>query len=79
MQFVTTSLWCAFALACAACGASESVVAPSAEFGEFGLQTPAETPASPLIKLVVPTYEGSGQAVHPDVLWFPAGWHGFEY
>src|SRR4051812_45108040 len=26
--------------------------------------------------LVVPTYEGSGQSVHPDIVEFPTGWNG---
>ncbi|MFI7681000.1 DUF2341 domain-containing protein [Actinophytocola sp. NPDC049390] len=26
-----------------------------------------------------PTYDGSGQAVHPDVVHFPQGWNGFRY
>ena len=26
-----------------------------------------------------PTYDGSGQVVHPDVLYFPGGWNGFDY
>jgi|GEM_PF-1119632 len=29
--------------------------------------------------LVTPTYDGSGQVVHPDVLYVPDGWNGFEY
>jgi hypothetical protein len=29
--------------------------------------------------LDIPTYEGSGQAVHPDVVYFPDGWHGHKY
>ena len=31
------------------------------------------------IPLVIPTYDGSGQTVHPSVLYFPAGWHGYKY
>jgi hypothetical protein len=27
----------------------------------------------------LPTYDGSGQAVHPDVLYFANGWHGYKY
>ena len=79
MQFVIRSRGCAFALALAACGVSDQVAPPTAQFREFGLQAPALTPVTPLTRLVVPTYDGSGQAVHPDVLWFPSGWHGFEY
>jgi hypothetical protein len=29
--------------------------------------------------LATPTYDGSGQTTHPDVVHFPAGWHGFHY
>ncbi len=29
--------------------------------------------------LRIPTYEGSGQAVHPDVVYFPEGWNGYRY
>ncbi len=29
--------------------------------------------------LVTPTYDGSGQAVHPDVIYIPEGWNGFKY
>jgi len=28
---------------------------------------------------VTPTYEGSGQAIHPDIVYFPDGWNGYEY
>ena len=26
-----------------------------------------------------PTYDGSGQSIHPDVLFFPNGWNGYKY
>ena len=29
--------------------------------------------------LSIPTHEGSGQVVHPSVLYFPQGWNGYEY
>lgn len=29
--------------------------------------------------LVTPTYDGSNQAVHPDVLYAPNGWNGYKY
>jgi hypothetical protein len=28
---------------------------------------------------ITPTYDGSGQAVHPDVVYFPDGWNGYKY
>ena len=78
MQFVRGILGCTLALG-AACSAGDQISAPADQSGDFGVQPPAVAPIMPLTKLVVPTYDGSGQAVHPDVLWFPAGWHGFEY
>ncbi|MCM8783273.1 MAG: hypothetical protein NC818_00635 [Candidatus Omnitrophica bacterium] len=29
--------------------------------------------------LRIPTYDGSGQAVHPDIVYFPQGWQGYAY
>src|SRR5690349_18991569 len=29
--------------------------------------------------MTVPTYDGSGQAVHPDVVAFDSDWHGAKY
>jgi len=62
-----------------ACAAGESPTAPNVAFEELGVTSPVAAPSSPLVRLTVPTYEGSGQAVHPDVLWFPQPWHGWEY
>ncbi|MFO7610521.1 MAG: DUF2341 domain-containing protein, partial [Candidatus Krumholzibacteriia bacterium] len=31
------------------------------------------------VPLVTPTYDGSGQVVHPDVVQVPGGWNGYEY
>lgn len=33
-------------------------------------------PLADLVRLTVHTYDGSGQAVEPDVLYFAAPWHG---
>lgn len=41
-----------------------------------GLSAPALVPPT---RLIIPTYDGSGQAVHPDVVRFPVPWHGWEY
>jgi len=38
--------------------------------------TPLHNAVSPLI---TPTYDGSGQSVHPSVVYFPNGWHGYKY
>ncbi len=37
------------------------------------------TPLTPLTELKVTTFDGSGQAVHPDVVRFPTAWNGWEY
>ncbi len=39
--------------------------------GAGGMNAPAP--------LVTPTYDGSGQVVHPDVVVVPGGWNGYEY
>jgi hypothetical protein len=41
------------------------------DFSVGGLNAPSP--------LVTPTYEGSGQVVHPDVVRVPGGWMGYEY
>lgn len=30
-------------------------------------------------KLVIPTYDGSGEGVHPSVVYIPKGWNGYKY
>ncbi|HEY7595570.1 MAG TPA: DUF2341 domain-containing protein, partial [Actinophytocola sp.] len=57
---------------------------PSAADGSSGAKTFAfydgfERMTNAPTPLTIPTYEGSGQATHPDVVHFPAGWHGFRY
>jgi len=39
----------------------------------------AGTAANSAAPLTVPTYEASGQAMHPAVLYFPLGWNGKKY
>jgi hypothetical protein len=39
----------------------------------YGALRNAEAP------LTTPTYDGSGQAMHPSVLYIPSGWHGYKY
>jgi predicted GH43/DUF377 family glycosyl hydrolase len=41
------------------------------DFAADGMNAPAP--------LVTPTYDGSGQVVHPDVVHVEGGWHGYEY
>jgi predicted GH43/DUF377 family glycosyl hydrolase len=40
-------------------------------FGAGGMNAPAP--------LTIPTYEGSGQIVHPDVIVVDGGWNGYDY
>ena len=63
---------------------SEQTVTRPAETPLPG-STPTEAPARPpalanaLAFLEIPTYDGSGQAMHPDIAYFPDGWHGYKY
>ena len=78
------------ALACAGGGAAEQSATPAQQAfaSPTGPPPATETPVTPLTgqELTnapsyqeIPTYEGSGQAVHPDVVYFPDGWHGSTY
>ena len=62
-----------------ACAGADTPTGVDLSFPELGMESPVAQPFSPLVRLTVPTYDGSGQAVHPDVLWFPQPWHGWEY
>jgi hypothetical protein len=42
---------------------------------EGALPTLANAPTA----LTIPTYDGSGQAMHPSVVYFPDGWNGYKY
>ena len=52
------------------------VLATSSIVRTDGLQARAENAPAPC---VTPTYDGSGQAIHPSVVYFPAGWRGWRY
>src|SRR5262245_48855354 len=43
---------------------------------ESMLEWMAPTLEADPVRLVVPTYDGSGQSVHPDVVAFPEAWNG---
>jgi hypothetical protein len=53
--------------------------------GEGRGSAPAEGPARPAALAnaptyqEIPTYDGSGQAMHPDIAYFAGGWHGYKY
>ena len=45
------------------------------------IEAPAQFPAlanAPAFQ-EIPTYDGSRQATHPDIAYFPDGWHGYKY
>ncbi|MEP6591154.1 MAG: hypothetical protein ABJC19_08215 [Gemmatimonadota bacterium] len=84
MPLFRPSLACAVLLL-SGCGTDtpESIIpAAVAASGEELDEVVAGLQAQPLVaatRLVIPTYDGSGQAVHPDVVRFAAPWHGWEY
>jgi hypothetical protein len=70
------------ALAVTGCGHSRVAVEGTPEAVE---PSPTPTPFEPLLLSnaaayqEIPTYDGSGQTVHPDIAYFPDGWHGYKY
>lgn len=88
-------VWCVplLALIVLACGGSTTrqLVTPRTPIAARISATPTAantpTPAVPLPATLtnaqtfqnIPTYDGSGQVVHPDVAYFPAPWHGYQY
>jgi hypothetical protein len=77
-----TVLLSAALLMLAACDA-DRVAGPPVEPppGPGPLPPPTE-PTEPLdvpVRLTIPTYDGSGEVVHPDVVSFGAPWHGATY
>ena len=69
------------------CGDGGGRASPTAPTGQAATPTAAPTKAAPLPAGLanaathqnVPTYDGTGQAVHPDIAFFPDGWHGYKY
>jgi len=53
-------------------------VLPADVHWDFGVK-PVAWPAGILVPVPLRTYEGSGQAIHPSVLYFPAGFVGWRY
>lgn len=75
-----------------ACGGRAAPTAtPTRQPSATAVPTPAATvtttQAAPLQAVLtnaetflsIPTYDGSGQAVHPDIAYFSRGWHGYKY
>jgi predicted GH43/DUF377 family glycosyl hydrolase len=63
---------------------TEQTVAPPTDTPSAGA-TPTQAPTGhPALANApsfqqIPTYDGSGQATHPDIAYFPDGWHGHKY
>lgn len=62
---------------------SASQAATTFDFHD-GMETPFSTGSTALANAATylkqtPTYDGSGQAIHPDVLHFPKGWNGYTH
>lgn len=71
---------CAAAVIIGACGVDETLApAPPAYEATYIESSTSPLPLTPLVQLVVPTADNSGEAVHPDVVRFPSPWHGWEY
>src|SRR4030042_6681297 len=72
------------ALSCRDGGESASSTTPA---GQVAAATAEPTKTEPLPAGLanaathqdVPTYDGSGQVVHPDIAYFLQGWHGYKY
>jgi hypothetical protein len=64
---------CALFLLLAGCGSGSSDPPKSVAVQPSGQLSNATAP------LTTPTYDGSGQAMHPGIVYFPGGWHGFNY
>jgi len=72
------------ALSCRDGGESASPTTPT---GQVTAATAEPTKTEPLpVGLAnaathqdIPTYDGSGQVVHPDIVYFPEGWRGYKY
>ena len=61
-------------------GAPDAGDGPATFLFYSGFEDPAvATGKNAPVPLVTPTYDGSGQVVHPDVVYVPGGWNGYEY
>jgi len=68
---MTLARWLTFLAALAALAACDADLPVSPR--------PQTAPSADPLRLALPTYDGSGEAVHPDLLHFPEGWRGWEY
>jgi hypothetical protein len=74
-------------LVAVSCGDGSESPSPTIPIGQTAMPKVASTSAAPLVAGLtnaatyqdIPTYDGSGQTVHPDIAYFPDGWHGYKY
>ncbi|MBY0488275.1 MAG: glycoside hydrolase [Gemmatimonadaceae bacterium] len=84
-QVLAGGLLSTLLLACA--GAGEMPTAPSTLVANTSAEVTGALPALTsenvfqrgVAAMSIPTYDGSGEAVHPDVVSFPEAWNGFRY
>lgn len=71
-----------FAVACAGAAhapdTTPTVPAPASPTATVRLSRPPALSHAPSYQNI-PTYDGTGQAVHPDVVYFPDGWRGYTH
>ena len=66
-------------------GNAAASVSDAASVFDFydGFESPFVTTGTPLANAATyqatPTYDGSGQVVHPGIVYFPSGWNGWKY
>lgn len=90
VALLSMSLVSLIALACLGGGAAEPTPdpTPTPALEQTAAPTATPPPETPTEALAltnapsyqeIPTYDGTGQAVHPDVVYFPEGWQGHAY
>lgn len=84
-QFLTGGLASLLLVACSS--GSDLATAPTDLTAVHGIEvigTPIASAGENVLQrgvsaMSIPTYDGSGEAVHPDVVTFPEAWNGFRY
>ena len=66
------------AVACSGDLPLPTAVLPTVE-ASFRETSTSPIPLTPLVQFTIPTFDGSGEAVHPDVVRFRTPWNGWEY
>ena len=72
----TTTLYLYFGNPAAASASSGATVFDFFDDFETPFGKPLTNASTPQ---TTPTYDGSGQVVHPGIVYFPGGWNGYQY